>query len=253
TRSSRARDLSQVPRLVDIDAAMLCEMDSERIKALNETHSVGVGMIWRKSRQACSHVTLTRYQHRRSLAAKIGGNFGQVRAGSICHRKNEHGIIFRNESDGAVLEFGAAERLSMNVANLLKLQGRFACDGERGTAAQYDQVTRGELCAETLRPIELGGRCESIARSSAQRATRSSKAVSDATNVLVAATLTSGPAAIGRTRSQATANGLSVSLTMAAMRAPVAFAEDADSTRSSLRPDCEMARNSWPSSRKSLW
>src|SRR6516162_7176387 len=91
-----------------------------------------------------------------------------------------------------------------------------------------------------------------IARSPAQAATRFSKAESDATKLFVAATLSSGPAAIGNTTSQAAANGLSVSLTMAAVRAPEAFAEDADSIRSSLRPDCEIARNSWPSSRKSL-
>src|SRR4029450_3590713 len=119
-------------------------------------------MIRSKGRQACSHAALTRYQHRCSLAAKICGDFSQVPAGSISDGKNDNRVVFRDERDRAVLEFGTAERLSVNVANLLQLQGGFACDGECGTAAQYDQVARSKLCAESLRPIELGGRGETI-------------------------------------------------------------------------------------------
>ena len=64
--------------------------------------------------------------------------------------------------------------------------------------------------------------------------------------VFVAATLSSGPAEIGRTMSQAAASGLSAAFTSAAVTAPAAFAEAASSTRSSLRPDCDTARKSWP-------
>ena len=67
--------------------------------------------------------------------------------------------------------------------------------------------------------------------------------------VLVAATLRSGPASIGRTISQAAANGLSVTLTSATVNAPAAFAIAALSTRSSLRPDCDTAKNSCPERR----
>jgi hypothetical protein len=66
---------------------------------------------------------------------------------------------------------------------------------------------------------------------------------------LVAATLNSGPAPIGSTISQEAARGLSVALTSAAVNAPACRAIAAVSTRSSLRPDCEIARNSWPSRR----
>ena len=65
----------------------------------------------------------------------------------------------------------------------------------------------------------------------------------------VAAMLSSGPAAIGRAMWQAAAKGLSVSFTMATVKAPAAFAIDANSARSSLRPDCEIVRRSWSLSR----
>ena len=74
-------------------------------------------------------------------------------------------------------------------------------------------------------------------------AIRRSEAVSEAMKVFVAATLNSGPAAIGKTNSQACANGLFVSLTMAAVTASAARAAAAASIRSSLDPDCEIARN----------
>src|SRR5260221_4585407 len=64
--------------------------------------------------------------------------------------------------------------------------------------------------------------------------------------VLVAATLRSGPAEIGRTMSLAAASGLSVAFTRAAVKAPDAFAMAALSTRSSLRPDLGIARKNWP-------
>jgi hypothetical protein len=59
----------------------------------------------------------------------------------------------------------------------------------------------------------------------------------DATNVFVAATLNSCPAAIGKTISQADARGLFVSFTIAVVSAPLSLADDAASTRSSLCPD----------------
>src|SRR5438105_2224574 len=64
------------------------------------------------------------------------------------------------------------------------------------------------------------------------------------TKLFVAATLSSGPAAIGSTMSDDLARGLSVSLTIAAVSAPAALAIAADSMRSSLLPDCETARKS---------
>ena len=73
-----------------------------------------------------------------------------------------------------------------------------------------------------------------------------SEADNEAMNVFVAATLDSGPAAIGSTNSQVCASGLSVSLTMAAVIASAERAAAAASIRSSLHPDCEMVRNSWP-------
>jgi hypothetical protein len=77
-----------------------------------------------------------------------------------------------------------------------------------------------------------------------------SKAVRDAMNVFVEATLNSGPAAIGRTMSQAAASGLFTSLTIAAVNAPAALADVVVSIKSSLPPDWEIARKNWPSSRK---
>ena len=62
-------------------------------------------------------------------------------------------------------------------------------------------------------------------------------------NVFVAATLSSGPAAIGSTTSDADARALCGSLTMATVSAPAARAALVISIRSSLDPDCEMVRN----------
>src|SRR6476620_7552413 len=72
-----------------------------------------------------------------------------------------------------------------------------------------------------------------------QVATRFSKAATEETKVLVAATLNSAPAPMGKIMSQADARGLFVSLTRATVMAPEHFARAADSMRSSLRPDWE--------------
>ena len=63
--------------------------------------------------------------------------------------------------------------------------------------------------------------------------------------VFVAATLSSDPAAIGRTMSAAAASGLSTSFTIAAVSAPAALADAVVSMRSSPRPDWETARKNW--------
>jgi hypothetical protein len=68
---------------------------------------------------------------------------------------------------------------------------------------------------------------------------------SEAMNDLVAAMLSSGPAAIGKMTSQMPANGLLTSLTMATVVAPADLAMALNSVRSSLRPDCEMVSSSW--------
>ncbi len=88
--------------------------------------------------------------------------------------------------------------------------------------------------------------------SSVQDAVRRNSAASVATNVLLAATLSSGPAPIGSTMSHAGTSGPSVALTIATVSAPAALALEARATRSSLLPDCEIARNSWFSRRSRL-
>jgi hypothetical protein len=65
-----------------------------------------------------------------------------------------------------------------------------------------------------------------------------------ATKVLLAATLSSGPAPTGSTRSEARASGESVTLRTATVSAPAARALRAIAIRSSLLPDWEMAK--WP-------
>jgi hypothetical protein len=65
-----------------------------------------------------------------------------------------------------------------------------------------------------------------------------------ATKLLVAATLRSGPAPIGKTMLHSAASGASASLVMATVRAPAALAHVTKAMRSSLFPDCEMARTS---------
>ena len=76
-------------------------------------------------------------------------------------------------------------------------------------------------------------------------------AASVATKVFVAATLSSGPALMGSTKSHPAANGLAVSFTIAAVSAPALFAAAALSMRSPLCPDCEIARKSWSLRRSS--
>src|SRR5262249_21977941 len=92
----------------------------------------------------------------------------------------------------------------------------------------------------------LGNRSSAFrsGRSEAQVPARLNKMATDATNVFVAATLNSCPAAIGKTISQADARGLFVSFTIAVVSAPLSLADDAASladdaasTRSSLCPD----------------
>ncbi len=64
------------------------------------------------------------------------------------------------------------------------------------------------------------------------------------TKVFVAATLSSGPAFIGKMMSHSAASGLSAAFTMQTVRAPEARALAAISTISALPPDWETARNS---------
>jgi hypothetical protein len=63
--------------------------------------------------------------------------------------------------------------------------------------------------------------------------------------VFVAGTLSSGPAAIGKTNSQFRASSLPVSFVMHAVTAPEARAAADCSIRSPLLPDCDIAKNSW--------
>ena len=72
---------------------------------------------------------------------------------------------------------------------------------------------------------------------------------SELTTVFVAATARSGPAAIGRTVSAASATGEAASLTSARVSAPPSRAARVAETRSGLRPDCEMTMKSAPSTR----
>ena len=61
-----------------------------------------------------------------------------------------------------MLEFGAAERFSMNVADLLQLQGGFLRDGKcRSTAQRDEALCRGER-AQSQRPIQLSSRGQPI-------------------------------------------------------------------------------------------
>src|SRR3954466_13675909 len=71
---------------------------------------------------------------------------------------------------------------------------------------------------------------------SAQAAGGRNSTASEAMNDLVAATLNSGPASIGRTTSHVCASGLAVSLTIATVIAPDERAIAAVSTMSTLRP-----------------
>ena len=96
------------------------------------------------------------------------------------------------------------------------------------------RLARAAKRGQRRAPVELGRRCRAApaggralppssgppprARSGAAAPTR------EAMNVLVAATLSSGPAPIGSTMSHASASGLSVSLTRATVSAPAARA-----------------------------
>ena len=74
-----------------------------------------------------------------------------------------------------------------------------------------------------------------------------------ATKVFVAAMVRSGPAPTGSTNSHAAASGDAVSFVTATVRAPAPLACDANAMRSSLLPDCEMARTSLPLRRRFRW
>ena len=66
--------------------------------------------------------------------------------------------------------------------------------------------------------------------------------------LVLAATAVSSPAHCGITTSHAAASGAPVSFRMPTTSAPPRRAARASSIRSGLRPDCEIARNSAPSS-----
>ena len=69
-------------------------------------------------------------------------------------------------------------------------------------------------------------------------------AISDVTKVLVAATLNSGPAWIGKVAALALARGDVASLVIATVKAPVSARLSVIRTMSGLCPDCETDRHS---------
>src|SRR6185436_4025122 len=103
----------------------------------------------------------------------------------------------------------------------------------------------------------LQSRAAAAARRSGSRATAAacagshvhsavslSKVDKVATKLLVAATLSSGPAPIGKTTSHVAASGEFNALTIPTVRAPDALALCATAIRSWLSPDCDTTRHS---------
>ena len=149
----------------------------------------------------------------------------------------------------------------MQVAGLLQLQRGLARDGERRTAAdgrpgcRCRRVRRAARSSRARRRRRAAAAGASTRRASAARRsmppTRRDQRGEAATKVLVAATLSSGPAPIGSTMSQAARErAVGVVDQRDGERAGRAWPSRACSIRSSLPPDWEMARNSWPSSRR---
>ena len=110
-------------------------------------------------------------------------------------------------------EFGAAESLGVQRAGLFQFERRFARDGQRRTAADRDQTVRAAPKAQAPRSSRAapprragpatGRRLRHCRRRRSSVQSSAAKPSSEATKVFVAATLRSGPAAIGRTSSRA--------------------------------------------------
>src|SRR4029453_419227 len=88
------------------------------------------------------------------------------------------------------------------------------------------------------------GSAACIASSPDHKATTCAIAESDVMKLLVAAALFSGPAPCGRTREAVSASEESGSLTKATTIPPEPRAAPAAASRSGLRPDCEITRQS---------
>jgi hypothetical protein len=76
-------------RLIDVNAAALGESNCRCVKALDQAHRVGVGMVWGKYGQfAAQPAAIRRDEYRRALAPKIGRKLCQV--GRSCIRRHEN-------------------------------------------------------------------------------------------------------------------------------------------------------------------
>ena len=203
--------------------------------------------------RAAARLAVLGDEQRRAHAAQFAGKLAHARRRRIGRHEHQDRIARRNERHRPVQEFRAAERLGVPVARLLELERRFAGDRQRRSAADGDEAPRvgdrrhAALQSSAARAASRSGRRAIASPARARRPRRrqpqpAPRAV--AMNVLVAATLSSGPAQIGSTTSQAAASGQSGALTIADRQRAGALALAVSAMRSSLRPDCEMARKS---------
>jgi len=183
-------------------------------------------MAWSAFYLALIYSEEAREQERRAAAIQAHAHAAQLRA--LRFQVNPHFLFNTLNSIAALIvdkHNGQAEQMVTRLAAL----------ATAGTAALQSSA------AASTRRSGKRAMASVNARSLAQAAVRRASAAAVAMNVFVAATLSSGPAQIGKTKSHASASGESVTLTTATVMAPASLALFVKATRSSLRPDCEMA------------
>jgi hypothetical protein len=149
-------------RQVHVDAPTLRQADRQCVKALDETHRIGIGVIRRQCRQA---LFLAGHEYAGVLAAKIRGERVEPGRGTVGGHEHQRRIGGLDQRDRTVQKLGTAEGFGMQIRGLLQLQGGLSCDRQRGPASQAHQARRLAERLQGRAPIEPHGRSEPIRQS----------------------------------------------------------------------------------------
>ena len=86
-----------MPRLIDVDTAVLGEANCQYVQALDQAHGIGIGIVRGNYGQLTAHpAAIRRDEYRRALAPKISCKLCQVGRSRIRRHENENWIATRN-------------------------------------------------------------------------------------------------------------------------------------------------------------
>jgi hypothetical protein len=205
-----------VTRPVDVGARASRQAATHAVKALQEADRVRLRLIRRERRQPSGCLAGPANEQRRALAAQISASCRRPGAASSVGISIRIGYRLETSETGPCRNSAPLKASACRLRGLLELEAASRAIDRVGPRPIVTRLSAVARLGRAGAPVErrrgsepLGQALESGGRtvSSAHAATRRKSALSEAMTVLVAATLSSGPAEIGSTMSQAAAAG----------------------------------------------